>query len=147
MDCSMPGFPVLHSLPKFAQTHVHWVGGAIQPSCPLLPPSPALNLSQHQGLFQWVGSLHHVAKVLEYRETGMSAAKLLQSCPVLCNPMNCSLPGSSVHGILQARVLEWLPCPPLGDLSDLGIESCLMCPALAGEFFTTSSTWEACWET
>ena len=55
MDCSTPGFPVLHYLPKFAQTHVHWVGDAIQPSHPLLPPSPALNLSQHQGLFQWVG--------------------------------------------------------------------------------------------
>ena len=53
MDCSMPGFPVLHSLPEFAQTHVHWIGDAIQPSYPLLPPSsPTLNLYQHQGLFQ-----------------------------------------------------------------------------------------------
>ena len=51
MDCSMPGFPVLHYLPEFAQTHVHWVGDAIQQSHPLSPPSPpALNLSQHQGL-------------------------------------------------------------------------------------------------
>ena len=66
MDCSTPGFPVLHHLPKFAQTHVHWVGDAIQPSQPLLSPSPpALNLSQHQGLFQWVCSSHQVAKVLE----------------------------------------------------------------------------------
>ena len=55
MDFSTPGFPVLHYLPEFAQTHVHWVRDAIQPSHPLLPPSPpALNLSQHQGLFQWV---------------------------------------------------------------------------------------------
>jgi len=62
----MPGFPVLNYLPEFAQTHVHWVGDTIQPSYPLLPPSPlALNLSQHQGLFQWVGCLHQVAKVLE----------------------------------------------------------------------------------
>ena len=52
MDCSTPGFPVLHYLPEFTQTHVHWVGDAIQPSHPLLLPSPALNLSQHQGLFQ-----------------------------------------------------------------------------------------------
>ena len=66
VDCSTPGFPVLHRLPEFTQTHVHWVGDAIQPSHPLSPPSPpALNLSQHQGLFQWVGSSHQVAKVLE----------------------------------------------------------------------------------
>ena len=66
MDWSTPSFLVLHYLPKFAQTHVHWVGDAIQPSHPLSPPSPpALNLSQHQGLFQWVGSPHQVAKVLE----------------------------------------------------------------------------------
>ena len=61
-----PGFPVLHCLPEFAQTHVHWVGDAIQPSHPLLPHSPpTLNLSQHQGLFQWVSSSHQMAKVLE----------------------------------------------------------------------------------
>ena len=66
MDCSTPGFPVLHHLLKFAETHVHWVGDAIQPSCPLSSPSPpAFNLSQHRGLFQWVSSLHQVAKVLE----------------------------------------------------------------------------------
>ena len=66
MDCSMPGFPVLHHLPEFAQTHVHWGSDAIQPSHPLLPsPPPAFNLSQHQHLFQWVSSSHQVAKVLE----------------------------------------------------------------------------------
>ena len=53
MDCRMPGFPVLQHLPEFAQTHVHWVGDAIQPSLPLSSPS-AFNPSQHQGLFQWV---------------------------------------------------------------------------------------------
>ena len=54
------------TISKFAQTHVHWVGDAIQPSHPLSSPSPpAFNLSQHQGLFQGVGSLHQVAKVLE----------------------------------------------------------------------------------
>ena len=57
MDHSIPGFPDFHCLPEFAQTHVHWVSDVIQPSHPLSPPSPlALNLSQHQGLFQWVGS-------------------------------------------------------------------------------------------
>ena len=66
MDCSMLGFPVHHYLLEFAQTHVHWVGDAIQPSNPLLHPSPpALNLSQHQGLFQWVRPSHQLAKVLE----------------------------------------------------------------------------------
>ena len=68
MDCSTPGFPVLHYLLEFAQTHVHWVGDAIQPSHPLSPPFPsALNLSQPQSLFQWVGSPHQVAKVLEFQ--------------------------------------------------------------------------------
>ena len=66
MNCSTPGFPVLHHLPEFSQTHVHWVCDAIQPSHPLLSPSPlALNLFQHQGLFQWVSSSHQVTKVLE----------------------------------------------------------------------------------
>ena len=68
MNCSTPGFSVLYYVLKFTQTHVHWVGDAIQPSHPLWPPSPpALNLSQHQVLFQWVGSLHQVAKVLAHQ--------------------------------------------------------------------------------
>jgi len=59
MDCSTPGFPVLDQLLELAQTHVHPVGDAIQPSYPLLSPSSlAFNLSQHQGLFQWVSSSH-----------------------------------------------------------------------------------------
>ena len=66
MNCSTPGFPVLHYLSEFAQTLVHWASDAIQPSHPLSPASPlALNLSQHQGLFQWVDSLHQVTKILE----------------------------------------------------------------------------------
>ena len=66
MACRTPGFPVHHQLLEFAQTHVHWVSDAIQPSHPLpLPSPPALNLPQHQSLFQWVGSLHQVAKALE----------------------------------------------------------------------------------
>ena len=67
MVCSLPGFPVHHQLPELAQTHVH-LGDAIQPSHPLSSPSrSAFNLSQHQGLFQWVSSLHQVAKVLEFQ--------------------------------------------------------------------------------
>ena len=65
---STPGLPVHHQLPESTQTHVHWVGDDIQPSHPLSFPSPpALNLSQHQGLFQWVSSSHWVAKVLEFQ--------------------------------------------------------------------------------
>ena len=78
-DCSTPGFSVLHSLLEFAQTHVHWVGDAIQPSHPLSFPSPpALNLSQHQGLFQWVSSLHQVAKVLELQLQHQSFQRILR---------------------------------------------------------------------
>ena len=88
MDCSTPGFPVLHHLTELAQTHVHWVGDAIQPSHPLSSPSPpAFNLSQHQGLFQWVASSHQVAKVLE-----------LQS--------------QSFQWIFRTDWLVWSPCSP-----------------------------------
>ena len=68
MNLSTPGLPVHHQLPEFTQTHVHWVGDAIQPSHPLSSPSPpARNPSHHQGHFQWVNSLHQVAKVLEFQ--------------------------------------------------------------------------------
>ena len=68
MDCSIPGLSVHHQLPEFTQTHVHWVSDAMQPSHPLLSPfPPAFNLSQHQDLFQWISSLHQVAKVLEFQ--------------------------------------------------------------------------------
>ena len=68
MDCSTPGLPVHQQLPEFTQTHFHWIGDAIKPSHPLsshFPPAP--NPSQHQSLFQWVNSLHEVAKVLEFQ--------------------------------------------------------------------------------
>ena len=68
MDCSTQGFPVHHRHPELSKTHVHWVGDAIQPSHPQSPPSPtAFNLSQHQGLFQWVSSSLQVAKVLGFQ--------------------------------------------------------------------------------
>ena len=68
MDCSTPGFPVHHQLPELAQTHVHQVDDVTQPSHPLFSSSPpAFNLSQHQGLFKWVSSLHQVAKLLEFQ--------------------------------------------------------------------------------
>ena len=68
MDCSAPGFPVRHQHLEPAQTHVHQVGDAIQPSHPLSSPSPpAFNLSQHQGVFQGVSSLHQMVKALEFQ--------------------------------------------------------------------------------
>ena len=67
MDCNMPGFPDQHQLLELAQTHVHRVSDAIQPSQPLLSPSPsASHLFQNQGLHQWVSSLHQLAKVLGF---------------------------------------------------------------------------------
>ena len=81
MNRSMPGLPVHHQLPEFTQTHVHWVGDAIQPSHPLSSPSPpARNPSQHQGLFQWVNSLHEVAKVLEF---SLISFKFHHDCRIL----------------------------------------------------------------
>ena len=68
MNRSTPSLPVHHQLPESTQTHIHWVSDAIQPSHPLLSPSPpALKFSQHQGLFKWVSSSHQVAKVLEFQ--------------------------------------------------------------------------------
>ena len=67
MNQNTLGLPVHHQLLEFTQTHVHWVSGAIQPSHPLSSPSPAFNLSQHQGLFKWVSSSHQVAKVLDFQ--------------------------------------------------------------------------------
>ena len=90
MNCSTPGLPVHHQLSEFTQTHIHRVSDAIQPSHPLSSPSPpAPNPSQHQS-------------------TATAAAKSLQSCPILCDPVDGSPPGSPVPGIPQARTLEWV---------------------------------------
>ena len=97
MDCSTPGFPVLHHIPQFAQTHVYWVDDAIQPSHPLsFPSSPAFNLSQHQGLFQWVSSLHWVANVLAL-QLQHQFSSVAHSCLTLCDPVDCSMPGLPVY--------------------------------------------------
>jgi len=66
IDCSVPGLPVPHHLPEFAQVYVYWLGDVIQPSHPLMPSSPsALDLSQHQGLFQWVVFSHQMTTIRE----------------------------------------------------------------------------------
>ena len=71
-------------------------------------------------------------------------AKSLRSCPTLCNPTDYNLPGSSVHGILQARILEWVAISSSRGFPDPGIELVsLVSPALADGFITTSATWEA----
>ena len=96
MDCSTPGFPVHHQLPELAQTHVHWVSDAIQTSHPLSSPSPpAFDLSQHEGLFQWVSSSHQVAKVLELHSFSIS-------------------PASEYSGLISFMMywLVWSPCCP-----------------------------------
>ena len=67
VDCSMPGIPVPHHLLKFTQVHVCYFGDAIQPSHPLMPSSSALNLSQHQRLFQWVSCSNRITKILEFQ--------------------------------------------------------------------------------
>ena len=84
MNCSTPGLPVHHQQLEFTQTHVHWVSDAIQPSYPLSSPSPpTFNLSQHQGLFKWVSSLHQVAKVLEFSASTSALPMNTQNwCPL-----------------------------------------------------------------
>ena len=86
MNWSTSDFPVLQYLPEFAQIHVHWVSDAIQPSQALLPPSPpVLNLSQHQGLFQWVGSSHQVVKVEGVRKHQNLSVTNSFKCWIKCN--------------------------------------------------------------
>ena len=97
MNCSTPSLPLHHQLSESTQTHIHRVDDAIQLFHPLLSPSPpALNLSQHQGLFQWVSSLHQVAKVLEFQLQHQSfqwtpRTDLLQNALVgsPCSPRDC----------------------------------------------------------
>ena len=116
MNCSMPGFPVLHYLSEFAQTHVHWVNDAIQASY-LSPSSPlALSLS-HQGLFQWVSSWYHVAKVLELCSLTFFWNKITKSLlkpqEVLCllslslsRSLALSLCSENIHLVWSIPVLD-----------------------------------------
>ena len=114
MNRSTPGLPVHHQLPEFTQTHVHRVGDAIQPSHPLLSHSPpAPNLSQHQGLFQWVNSSHEVAKVLEFQPQHQS----FQWTPrtdllILKNPVQLSYFLQSFPNIPSSKINHFFPCIP-----------------------------------
>ena len=116
MDCSTPAVPVLHCLPELAQTHIHWVGDAIQPSRPLSPASPfALNLSQHQGLFQWVGSSHQVAQVLSFSSSpsknikGWFPLRLTGLISLLSRGLSRVLSSTTVwkHQFFGAQPLLW----------------------------------------
>ena len=127
MDHSMPRFPVLYQLQELAQTHVHWVGDAMQPSHPLSSPSPpASNPSQHQGLLKWINSLHEVANVLEFQLQHQSfqwtpRADLLQNGLVgsPCSPRDSqeSSPTPQLKSI-NSSVLSFLHSPTLTSIHD-----------------------------
>ena len=98
MDCITPGLPVHHQLPELAQTHVHWVGDAIQPFHPLSSPSPpAFNLSEHLGVFKWVSSSHQVAKLLEFQLQHQSFQWIFKTdfCLVLASSISLQSKGLS----------------------------------------------------
>ena len=127
MNRSTPGLPVHHQLSELTQTHVHWVGDAIQPSHPLSSPSPpAFHLSQHQGLFQWISSSHQVAKLLEFQLQHQSfqwtpRTDLLQNGLVgsPCSPRDSqeSSPASQCKSI-SSLVLSLLCGPTLISIHD-----------------------------
>ena len=110
VDCSTPGFPVLHHFPEFAQVHVHWIGDASQPFHPLSPSSPsAFNLSQYPGLFQWVSSLHQVARVLELQLQPSILSKSIQGWfPLRLTGLNSSRVFSSTT-IWKPQFFSTLP--------------------------------------
>ena len=110
MDGSMPGFPVLHYLPEFAHTHVHWVGYTIQPSHPLSPPSPpALKLSQHQGLFQWISSFP-VSWLFTLGGQNIGASACISSTFSIISPNFCN---STFFSLSSALFLPLIGLPSL----------------------------------
>ena len=112
MDWSMPGFPVHHQHSEFTQTHVHWVGDAIQPSHPLASPSPpALYLSQHQGLFKWVSYLNQVAKVLAFQLQHQSFQWIVRTASISMQSKGLSRVFSNTtlqkHQFFDAQLYLW----------------------------------------
>ena len=127
MNHSTPGLPVHQQLPEFTRTHVHRVGDAIQPSHPLFSPSPpTFNLSQHQGLFQWVSSSHQVAKVLEFQLQHQSfqwifRTDLLQNGLVgsPCSPRDSQESSPTPHfKSINSSALSLLHSPTLTSIHD-----------------------------
>ena len=147
MDCSVPGFPVLHYLLEFAQTRVYRFSGATQPFHPLSPPSPAFNLSQHQGLFQWVGSSQQVAKVLELQH------QLLTQCSFLLKLFQCRIISlqdcegfchtSCTVDLLRSSVCSWISLGGLYVSRNLSSSSRLfiLLYNCSYEFLTTFCLW------
>ena len=129
MDCHTPGFPLLHHLLEFTQ---HMSIELVMPSNHLILCHPLL---LPPSIFP---------SIRVFFPPVVKFVKSLQSCPTLCNSMGCSLPRSSVHGVLLARILEWVAISSSRGLPDPGIEPMfLLIPALTGGFFTTSASWEA----
>ena len=126
MNRSMTGLPVHHQLLEFTQTHVHWVSDAIQLSHPLSSPSsPALNLAQHQGLFQWVSSSHQVAKVLEFQLQHQShqwtpKTDLLQNGLVgsPCSPRDSQESSTPQFKSINSSALSFLYSPTLTSIQN-----------------------------
>ena len=131
MNCSTPALPVHHQLPEVTHTHVHRVSDAIHPSNPLSSPSPPAPIPLRIRVFSNESSLRmrwpkywsfsfsiipskEIPGLISFRMDWLdllaaaAAAKSLQSCPTLCNPMDSSPPGSTIPRILQARTLEWV---------------------------------------
>ena len=142
MNHSTPGLPVHHQLLESTQIHVHWVGDTIQPSQPLLSPSPpAFNLSQYQGLFKWVSSLHQEAKVLEFQLQHQS----FQWTPGLTSFRMDSLDLLAVQGTLKSLLQH-----------HSSKASILWCSAfftvqISHPYMTTGKTialtrWDLCWQ-
>ena len=122
MNCSTPGFPVLHHLPELAQTQVHQVGDIIQPSHPLSSTFPAFSLSQEnntslKGLLCGLKEIRHtelLAQFLAQSSVSVQFSSVTQLCPTLCDPTNSSMPGLPVHLQLpeftQTHVLVFSKC-------------------------------------
>ena len=131
MDCSTLGLPVHHQLLEFTQTHVHWVGDAIQPSHPLASPSPTFNLPQHQCLFKWLSSSHQVAKVLEFQLQHQSFQRTPRTDLFYdgvigspCSPSDSqeSFPAPQFKSI-NSLVLSFLYSPTLTSIHDFDLKN------------------------
>ena len=142
MDCSMPGFPVHHRLLYLAQIHGHQVDDAIQPSHPLLSPSPpAVNLSQHQGLIQWVSSSHLVAKVLSH---SCEQVKLLSHVQLFVTPWTIAHQAPPSMEFSKQEYWSGLAFPPPGDLPNPGIKP--GSPALRADALISELPGNPIWE-
>ena len=111
--------------------------------CPASIHTPRPNLPVTPGV-SWLPTYAFQYPIMKRTSFWGVSSKSLQPCLIICDPMDCSLPGFSVHGGPQERVLEWVACPPPGALPNPGLKPiCLMSPTLARRFFSPSATWEA----